>query len=69
MRLPVEAMRLNPNDFEAAAFIASGDESVFGMSVDEGAQFLASYFDEVIKRHGKNALDRFGAIVRAINPL
>ena len=29
------------------------------MSVDEGAQFLASYFDEVIKRHGKNALDRF----------
>lgn len=56
------------HDFEAAAFIASGDESVFGMSVDEGAQFLASYFDEVIKRHGKNALDRFGAIAPRYQP-
>ncbi len=50
------------HNYEAAAFVASGDYGVFGMNLDQAAKFLSDYFGAVVQKHGKRALQKFGAI-------
>ena len=56
------------HDYEAAAFVASGDYGIFGMNLDQAAKFLTDYFGAVVKRHGKRALQKFGAIDPKLQP-
>ena len=56
------------HDYEAAAFVASGDYGVFGMNADQAAKFLSDYFGAVVEKHGKRALQKFGAIDPKLQP-
>ena len=57
------------HDYEAAAFVASGDYGVFGMNLDQAAKFLSDYFGAVVEKHGKRALQKFGAIDPKLQPI
>lgn len=57
------------HDYEAAAFVASGDYGVFGMNLDQAAKFLSDYFGAVVQKHGKRALQKFGAIDPRLQPV
>jgi len=56
------------HDYEAAAFVASGDYGVFGMNTEQAAKFLSDYFGAVVETHGKRALRKFGAIAPQLQP-
>lgn len=44
---------------EAAAFIAGGQAVDFGLTDEQGAEFLRDYFDDIVAENGREALERF----------
>lgn len=47
---------------EGAAYIGTGEHGRFGLTVEEGAEFLKAYFDTVAKTYGPKWLDTYHSV-------
>jgi hypothetical protein len=55
--------------YEAVAYIASGDFGIFGLSLDEAAQVMNSYYRATVQKFGARSLEKFGAIDPKLQPV
>jgi len=55
--------------YEAVAYIASGDFSIFGLSLDEAVQVMNSYYRATVQKYGARSLEKFGAIDPKLQPV